>query len=101
MEMSSASQVILSGALTFGIPLILAFRELAAFATLNLNQLTLNAAWGDPHGVLELVGVHMSAPVTDLASATALGEHVAVQLQAGVLAKGGSLLLSDAPKDES
>ena len=74
---------------------------LAAFATLNRNQLTLNAAWGDPHGVLELVGVHMSAPVTDLASATALGEHVAVQLQAGVLAKGGSLLLSDAPKDES
>ena len=30
MEMSSATQVILSGALTFGIPLILAFRELAA-----------------------------------------------------------------------
>ena len=74
---------------------------LAAFATLNRNQLTLNAAWGDPYGVLELVGVHMSAPVTDLASATALGEHVAVQLQADVLAKGGSLLLSDAPKDES
>jgi len=34
----------------------------------------------------------MSAQVTDLASATALGERVAVELKAGVLAEGGSLL---------
>ena len=74
---------------------------LAAFATLNADLLTLDAAWGDPHGVLELVGVQMSATVTDLASATALGERVAAQLQADVLAKGGTLLLPDAPKDES
>ena len=74
---------------------------LAAFATLNADLLTLAAAWGDPHGVLELVGVHMSATVTDLVSATALGERVAVELQASVLAQGGTLLLPDAPKDES
>ena len=74
---------------------------LAAFATLNADLLTLDAAWGDPQGVLELVGVHMSARVTDLASATALGERVAAQLQADVLAKGGTLLLPDAPRGES
>ena len=33
---------------------------LAAFATLNADLLTLDAAWGDPQGVLELVGVQMS-----------------------------------------
>ena len=74
---------------------------LAAFATLNADLLTLDAAWGDPQGVLELVGVHMSARVTDLASATALGERVAAQLQADVLTKGGTLLLPDAPRGES
>ncbi len=71
---------------------------LAAFATLNDGFLTLDAAWGDPDGVLELVCVQMSAAVTDLASATALGERVAADLQAGVLAKGGTLLLPDAPQ---
>ena len=70
---------------------------LAAFATLNAGQLTLDAAWGDPDGVLELVCVQMSAAVTDLASATALGERVAADLQTGVLAKGGTLLLPQAP----
>jgi hydroxymethylbilane synthase len=73
---------------------------LAAFATLSADQLTLDAAWGDPQGVLELVCVQMSAKVTDLASATALGERVAADLQAGVLAKGGALLLPDAPSGE-
>ena len=70
---------------------------LAAFANLNADVLTLDAAWGDPEGVLELVCVQMSAKVTDLASASALGERVAAELQAGVLAKGGTLLLPDAP----
>jgi len=42
--------------------------------------------------VLELVCVRISAPVTDLASATALGERVASDLRAGIAAKGGSLL---------
>jgi hydroxymethylbilane synthase len=69
---------------------------LAAFATLSTDELSLDAAWGDPQGVLELVCVQMSARVTDLASATALGERVAADLQAGVLAKGGTLLLPDA-----
>jgi hydroxymethylbilane synthase len=57
---------------------------LAAFATLDVDTLTLAAAWGDPDGVLALVRVQMSAPVTDLASATALGTRVAAELQAGV-----------------
>ena len=73
---------------------------LAAFATLSADQLTLDAAWGDPQGVLELVCVQMSATVTDLASASALGEGVAAALQAGVLAKGGSLSAPDAPSGE-
>jgi hydroxymethylbilane synthase len=66
---------------------------LAAFATLLGDTLTLDAAWGDPDGVLALVKVRDSAPVTDLASATALGVRVAAQLRAGVMAQGGSLLL--------
>jgi hydroxymethylbilane synthase len=68
---------------------------LAAFATLLGDRLTLDAAWGDPDGVLALVKVRDSAPVTDLASATALGVRVAAQLRAGVMAQGGSLLLPD------
>lgn len=60
---------------------------LAAFATLTADTLTLAAAWGDPEGVLALVRVQRSATVTDLASATALGERVAVDLQAGVAAQ--------------
>jgi hydroxymethylbilane synthase len=71
---------------------------LAAFATLTADTLTLDAAWGDPEGVLELVCVRMSAVVTDLASAAALGERVAVDLRAGVLAKGGSVPAPVAPE---
>lgn len=67
---------------------------LAAFATLAGDTLTIDAAWGDPEGVLELVCVRISAPVTDLASATALGERVAADLRAGVAAKGGTILES-------
>ncbi len=68
---------------------------LAAYATLQGATLTLDAAWGDPSGVLALVKVRASALVTDLASAALLGEQVAAQLRAGVLAQGGSLLLPD------
>lgn len=68
---------------------------LAAFATLEADRLTLAAAWGDPQGVLALVRVRMSAPVTDVASATALGARVAADLRARVLANGGSLPLAD------
>jgi hydroxymethylbilane synthase len=64
---------------------------LAAFATLDGDALTIDAAWGDPEGVLELVCVRATAAVTDLASATALGTRVAADLRAGVAAKGGSV----------
>jgi hydroxymethylbilane synthase len=70
---------------------------LAAFSTLNGNTLTIDAAWGDPEGVLDLVCVRMSAEVSDRASATALGERVAVDLKAGVAASGGTLLLPVVP----
>ena len=73
---------------------------LAAFATLAADTLTLDAAWGDPEGVLALVCVRMSGPVTDLASATALGERVAADLRAEVLAKGGSLLMPVEPQGQ-
>ena len=60
---------------------------LAAFATLNGNLLTIDAAWGDPEGELPLVCVRLSGAVTDLASATALGARAAIELQAGVAAQ--------------
>jgi hydroxymethylbilane synthase len=63
---------------------------LAAHATLSGDTLTLDAAWGDPEGVLALVCVQQSAEVLDLSSATALGERVAAELQKNVLAQGGS-----------
>jgi len=69
---------------------------LAAYATLAGDTLTIDAAWGDPDGKLALVQVRASAAVTDLASATALGERVAAELRAGVLAQGGTLLVADA-----
>jgi hydroxymethylbilane synthase len=74
---------------------------LAAFATLDEGTLTIDAAWGDPEGVLELVCVRASAPVTDLASAAALGTRVAADLRAGVVAKGGVILAPDAPQDNA
>lgn len=68
---------------------------LAAYATLQGDRLTLDAAWGDPAGVLALVKVRASATVADLANATALGARVAADLRAGVLANGGALLAVD------
>jgi hydroxymethylbilane synthase len=64
---------------------------LAAFATLAGDTLSIEAAWGDPDGLLELVCVRASAVVTDLASAAALGTRVATDLRAGVTAKGGAI----------
>lgn len=74
---------------------------LAAFATLTAGRLTLDAAWGDPDGVLALVCVQMSADVTNLPSATALGERVAAALRAGVLAKGGTVLAAGESADSA
>ena len=70
---------------------------LAAYATLEGDVLTIDAAWGDPEGVLSLVQVRLSAPVTDLASATALGTKLAVELRAGVVAQGGVVLAAHGP----
>lgn len=55
---------------------------LAAFATLDGEQLYLRAAWGDPEGKNALVRVEQSASVTTLAQADALGLAVAQALQA-------------------
>ena len=71
---------------------------LAAYATLNGDTLTLDAAWGDPDGVLALVCVKSSAKVTDLASAAALGDRVATDLKKGVAEKGGSLTQAGEPQ---
>lgn len=63
---------------------------LAAHATLSGSQMHIVAAWGDPSGQLPLVQAQASALVTDTATANALGEVVALQLQQGVTAQGGS-----------
>jgi hydroxymethylbilane synthase len=73
---------------------------LAAFATLAGDQLTIDAAWGDPEGVLELVSVRMTGLVTDITSATALGSLVAADLRAGVLAKGGFVAQPGEPQGD-
>ena len=56
---------------------------LAAFATWQDGQLHIDAAWGDADRPAPLVTAHAQATVTNLASATALGEQVAAQLRAG------------------
>ena len=64
---------------------------LAAYATLADDTLTIDAAWGDTEGLLPLVRVCLSGPVSDLASATDLGQRAADDLRAKVLAQGGTL----------
>ena len=72
---------------------------LAAFATQVQDRLTLDAAWGDSQNLLPLVRVSQQGWVTDLASAAALGQRVADELRASVLAQGGSLMHLPAPKE--
>lgn len=74
---------------------------LAAYATLAGDLLTIDAAWGDPDGVLDLVCVKASAKVADLAQATALGEKVAADLRAGVVANGGTLVTPGESPDQA
>ncbi len=74
---------------------------LAAFATLDKDHLRMEAAWGDPEGVLELVSVRASAPVRDRDGAAALGTGVAEQLRAAVLAQGGSIPVPATPVTDS
>jgi hydroxymethylbilane synthase len=61
---------------------------LAAYAMLEGAQLHIRAAWGDADGVLPLVTAQAQGPVHDTATAVALGQQVALQLQAGVRAQG-------------
>ena len=57
---------------------------LAAYARFaDDGTLQLRAAWGDPEGAAELGRVELSAPVTTLAQAAALGEQAAARLRAG------------------
>jgi hydroxymethylbilane synthase len=63
---------------------------LAAHASFDGDTLQLRAAWGDPEGVNPLVQVSGQASVADLASAVALGEKVAQDLQAAVAAQSAS-----------
>lgn len=64
---------------------------LAAYATLAGDQLSIEAAWGDTDNKLPLVRVRQQAPVTDLASAAAIGQRVAAALREAVYAQGGRL----------
>jgi hydroxymethylbilane synthase len=70
---------------------------LAAFATLEAQQLHIQATWGDPQGRVPLVQVKTQASVHSLQDAAAVGEQVAAQLKAGVLQVGGSLDVADKP----
>ncbi|MDH1381144.1 hydroxymethylbilane synthase [Comamonas aquatica] len=56
---------------------------LAAHAVLDAGLMRLDAAWGDPEGILPLVQVQQTAPVSTLEQAEALGTDVARHLQAG------------------
>ena len=56
---------------------------LAAHATLDGDQLSLRAAWGDPERPGELVGAATQGAVRSHAQARALGEQVAAELRAG------------------
>jgi len=62
---------------------------LAAYATLQGDELSIRATWGDPEGVLPLVHAQAKAIVTDGAAATRLGEQVARALQANVRLQTG------------
>ena len=57
---------------------------LAAYATLAGDVLHIQAAWGDAQGLLPLVRAQAQGVVHALADAQALGESVALALQAGI-----------------
>lgn len=64
---------------------------LAAFANWQDDSLLLEAAWGDVVGKLPLVRLRAQAQVTDQETAARLGQQVAADLKAQVLAQGGTL----------
>ena len=64
---------------------------LAAYATLEGEQLNISAAWGDPEGQFAPVRAQASGAVGSLNEAMALGDQVALSLQHGVKAVGAKL----------
>ena len=66
---------------------------LAAHATLLDEQLSVEAIWGDPQGRIALVHAQASALVRDVEAASALGEQVALSLQAAMVRAGASALV--------
>ncbi len=56
---------------------------LAAYATVNGHQLSLDVAWGDPEGSADLVTAQGCVAVATLADAQALGTRTAAALRAG------------------
>lgn len=64
---------------------------LAAYATLDGEQLNISAAWGDPDGKFAPVRAQASGSVGSLNEAMALGDQVALSLQNGVQAVGAKL----------
>ena len=62
---------------------------LAAYATLDGDTLHIRAAWGDAEGVRPVVYASASGTASDTATATALGEQVARELQAAVHGASG------------
>ena len=63
---------------------------LAAYATLQGEQLTIEAVWGDPQGHIALVHAQASALVRDVDGATHLGEQVALNLKAAMARAGAT-----------
>jgi hydroxymethylbilane synthase len=57
---------------------------LAAYATLDGDQLHIEAVWGDPEGVQPLARAQAQGQVRDAAAAVRLGEQVAHALQKAV-----------------
>ena len=64
---------------------------LAAYATLEGEQLSISAAWGDPDGQFAPVRAQAGGAVGSLQEAMALGDQVAQALQHGVKAIGAKL----------
>lgn len=62
---------------------------LAAYATVEGDQLSIRATWGDPEGLKPLVQAQAQGSAPDATSATRLGEHVARELQAKVRLQTG------------
>jgi hydroxymethylbilane synthase len=63
---------------------------LAAYATLQGEQLNIEAIWGDPEGRIALVHAQASAVVQDVDAATRLGEQVALSLKAAMIRAGAT-----------